>query len=236
VIPRWDTWETALREMATADIADGPGLPVPTLLLFDTAEVELLVRGRVEGDRDGCDHLSEMATIVAARQAPRVVWAVSGRMRDLTRTRDAEPAAQVLVCSSVERRDGGWQHRARMLPWHLDADDVVLGPSVDIEVELSPVGGLLDDAVRHPSGHDPVRTLSVLASWGHTAAIPAEHQAAGNTQPSLPPPRSDDRHRTHRLALELCRRYLPTAPAEAGRRRPAIVTDIPPGWEAACPL
>ena len=236
MIPRWDNREIALREMAAADITDGPGLPVPTVLLFDTDEAELLVRGRVEGDRDGCDHLSEMATVVAARQAPRIVWAVPGRVRDLRHTRADDPVVQVLVCTSVERHHGGWQHRARMLPWHLDADDVVLGPSVDVEVELSPIGGLLDDAVRHPSGHDPVRTLSVLVAWGHTAAIPAEQQTEGNTQPSLPPPRSSDRHRTHRLAVELCRRYRPTAPAEAGRRRPAIVTDIPPGWEAACPL
>lgn len=235
MMPRWQTHEHTLREMAVADIAEGPGLPVPTLLLFDADEPDLLVRGRVEGDRDGCDHLSEMATIVAARRPSQVVWAVPGRARDLSRTRDDGPVVRALVCSSVERREDGWHHRSRMLPWHTDADEVAFGPAMDLEVELSPVAALLDDVVRHPSGHDPVRTLSVLAAWGHTAAIPAGH-AGADRQPSLPPPRSGDRHRTHRLALELSRRHRPMASAEAARRRPAIITDIPPGWEAACPL
>jgi hypothetical protein len=236
MIPRWQTHEHELRELALADIIDGPGLPVPTLMLFDGDEPELLVRARVEGDRDGCDHLSEMATIVAASQVPRAVWAIPGRARDLSCPGDDGVVAHVLVCSSVEYREDGWHHRVRTLPWHPDADEVAFGPAMDVEVELSPVAGLLDDALRHPSGHDPIGTLSVLTAWGHIVATPDTGHAATAGRPSLPPPRSRDRHQTHRLALELSRRYRPTAPAEAARRRPAIVTDIPPGWEPACPL
>lgn len=228
----WTTYEDHLCRLAAADVTDAAGMFIPTLLVFDGDDVELMLRARMTPERDGRDPISELATYVAARRPHRVALAIPGRLRELTGWPQTEEFVRAVVSTSATFRDGRYEHRARILHGQRHPAG---GERADVEVEMSPVASLLDDALRFPADVDPRSTIAVLMAWGHLAAVPAS-RLDPSTDDGVTPPSGRDRHRVHRLAVELSRRHTPTAPATDLRRRPAIVTDIPSGWQAACPL
>lgn len=228
----WATHEDHLCQLAQADLASDAGLFAPTLLVFDGDDAELMIRARPDRPRDDRDPLSELATYVAARRPSRVALAIPGRMRELSGWLTDQDPVRAVVSSSAMLRDGTHDHRARIL---YSATHPTGSERSDIEVEMSPVTSLLDDALRFASRIDARATLAVLMSWGHTVAVPAANDDASDDA-GIEPPSGATRHQVHRLAVELGRRHTPTAPATEMQRRPAIITDIPAGWEAACPL
>lgn len=224
-----------VRELVLADL-DAGDVPARLLLAYDGSatapEVQLIARQ--ESPHDGVSPLSEMACAIAARPPRRAVWVLPGRLRDLADER-AAPLGRCLVVTSLDRCPGGWQLYARTIPFHPDGDGLLLAAASDIEVELSPVASLMDDAGRLATGHDLGRTLAVLTLWGHTVAT-RRSLADGVLGATLPVPTGSDRHRVRRLAAELEARHTPAAPAASTRRRPAVPTGIPDGWSPACPL
>lgn len=226
----WDQHEELLAALAADDLAHDDGGVAPTLMVLDHDDNGVLVRARRPRHRDRCDPISELATFVAARQPARVVLAVAGQMHD-----DAgEDLGPGLACSSAQWSQGRWRHRLRILtdPFG-DADQP--GGRLDVDVAGSPLGVLLDDALRHPVNLDAWTTLAVLAALGHIVQV-SETTVVPHGVPD--PERLTDRQRRQvvRLAAEFGRRHTPVSASGAPRRLPAVLTDVPPGWQAACPL
>jgi len=224
-----------VRELALADL-DAGDVSARLLLAFDdpatAPEVQLIARS--ESPHDGSSPLSEMACAITARPPRRAVWVLPGRLRDLE-DEGAAPLGRCLVVTCLDRCTGGWQLYARTIPFHPDGDGLLLAAASDIEVELSPVASLMDDAARLVTGHDLHRTLAVLTLWGHTVAA-RRSMEDGVLGATLPVPTGSDRHRVRRIAAELEARHTPAAAASSTRRRPAVPTAIPDGWSPACPL
>ncbi|TVR37266.1 MAG: hypothetical protein EA388_01940 [Nitriliruptor sp.] len=224
-----------VRELVLADL-DAGDVPSRLLLAEDGQGTEpgVQIVARPESPHDDASPLSEMACAIAARPPRRAVWVVPGRLRDLADER-AAPLGRCLVLTCLDRRPGGWQLHTRTIPFHPDGNGLLLGAASDVEVELSPVASLMDDAARLAAGHDLQRTLAVLSVWGHTVAT-TETMTGRSFGATLPAPTGSDRHRVRRIADEFEARHTPAAPAASIRRRPAIPTGIPDGWSPACPL
>ncbi len=226
----WEEHENLLAELAADDLAQDDGGVTPTLLVLDDDDTGVLVRARRPQHRDRSDPVSELAVFVAARQPPRVALAVAGEVRGV----DGPGLGPALACNSAQWSQGRWQHRLRILtdPF-VEADRP--GGRLDADVTGSPLGALLDDALRHPVSLDAWTTLSVLAALGHTVHV-SQETVVPDTVPD--PEQLTDRQlrQVRRLAVELGRRTAPLSASGARRRLPAVFTDVPPGWHAACPL
>ena len=224
-----------VRDLVLADVDTGH-VPARLLLAVDGqgTEPDVQVVARPESLHDDTSPLSEMACAIAARPPRRAVWVLQGRLRDLE-DEGAAPLGRGLVVASLDNLPGWWQLHAQMIPFHPDGDGLLFAAANDVEVELSPVASLMDDAARLAADHDLERTLAVLTVWGHTVAA-RQTMTGGVLGATLPVPTSSDRHRVRRLAAEFEARHTPAAPAASIRRRPAVPTGIPDGWSPACPL
>lgn len=226
----WDQHEELLVALAADDLDHNDGGIAPTLMALDHDDTGVLVRARRPRHRDHSDPVSELATFVAARQPARVVLAVAGQMHDGA----GEELGPGLACSSAQWSQGRWRHRLRLLTEPFgDADRP--GGRLDVDVAGSPLSMLLDDALRHPVNLEVWTTLAVLAALGHTVHVSSE-TVVPNDVPH--PERLTDRQcrQVLRLASEFGRRHTPLSASGAPRSLPAVLTDIPPGWQAACPL
>lgn len=226
----WEQHEDLLAALAADDLAHDDGAVAPTLLVLDDDDAGVLVRARRPRHHDRSDPLSELAAFVAARQPPRVVLAVAGDVQSV-----AGPGlGRGLACSSAQWSQGRWQHRLRILtdPFS-DADGP--GGRFDADVAGSPLGALLDDALRHPANLDAWTTLSVLAGLGHLVHV-SEETVVPDDVPDPEQLTDQQVRQVRRVAIELGRRTAPRSASGARRRLPTPLTDVPPGWQAACPL
>jgi hypothetical protein len=236
-LPTWaehEDWLTGFLEPLGPD-----ELRAPLALVFDGGVSGWLVDSRRERPDDDVDPLTELAVLLAELAPDAGVVATPTRVRDLDAP-GAEVIARAWTLTSIERRaDGeGYDLRARMLPAG------GLGRPSDVDIEMSPVASVLDDAVRHRLGTSPLHALYAATRWGHRLyaassseeeldeARPAEDiSGAGGVEDA-----EATSHRLRRHARDLAARHLPTAPWPQPLRRPAIHASTPDGWEAACPI
>jgi pyruvate/2-oxoglutarate dehydrogenase complex dihydrolipoamide acyltransferase (E2) component len=240
------TW--AGHEAWLADVLeplDDDVTPRPLAACFHGDDATWLVDVRRERSDDEVDPLTEVAVLVAELAPSAAVVAMPTRMRDLGST-DRSIIGRTWVTTSITRRaDGGHDLRARWLPGGV-------GTTSDVDIELSPLASVLDDAVRHRVGVTPQQALFAAAAWGHdlySARVDADaagRDAAGDSPDTrAAEPRSNAgavraaeaaRHRLRRHAADLAARHRPTAPWPEARRRPAVHAGTPDGWVTACPV
>ncbi len=236
--PRWSTheaWLADFLEPLDADVA-----ATALAVCFSDEEPTWIVDARRERAREPHDPLTELAVTVAEIAPEAAVIATPVRMRDTT---NGDLVARVWALTTVVRRRGGVDLRVRTLPVG------GAGAASDLDVEDSPVASVLDDALRHPLGVGSVHALYAAAGWGHelyaVAADGGHARADADDQAALPArPRDADatraaeaaRHRLARHARDLAARHRPTDGWQQGRRRPAVHSDTPDGWQAACPV
>jgi hypothetical protein len=214
-------------------------LLAPLAVVFDGGVSGWLVDSRPERADDEVDPLTELAVVLAELAPDAAVVATPTRVRELEGP-DREVVGRAWTLTSIERRaDGeGYDLRARMLPAG------GLGRPSDLDIEMSPVASVLDDAVRHRLGASPVHALYAAAKWGHRLyatghdeegldeARPAEDVQGGGAVHDA----EAASHHLRRHARDLAARHLPTAPWPQPLRRPAIHASTPDGWGAACPI
>lgn len=219
----------AAHRAATSLAAEGDPLPA-FLLLGPPDDPSLLVVARTEADRDGADHLSELATLVAAGRPPMAALAIPGIFRDL---RSDETFARSLILTAGWLEQGAPRLEVLSTLWVEDDDGgATLGAQTSVEPVLSPVASLLCDALTLVTRLDPVGVMGTLAAWGHLVCL---HRGIDAPQ-ALPAPTAKVRHDVHRLAVELTRRHRPTWPSDSGFTRPSVPVDLPPGFVPACPI
>lgn len=230
----WEQREDLLAAIAADDLAHDDGGIAPTLLALDADDTGVLVRARRPRHHDRSDPVSELAAYVAARRPPRVALAVAGEVQGGHEPGLETHIGPALACSTAEWSQGRWTHRLRILTDPFGAGDRP-GGRMDADISGSPLGVLLDDALRHPVSMDAWVALALLAALGHTV-----HVAPGTVLPDDLPDPEQLAHWQHRrlesVAIELGRRSAPRSASGEQRRLPAVLSDIPPGWQAACPL
>jgi hypothetical protein len=210
----------------------------PLLVCFAGDDATWIVDSRRERPDEPVDPLTELSVVAAELAPDRAVIAMPVRVRDLA-THDHEVAARVWLLTSIVTGREGYLLRARMLP------NGGLGRASDLDIEMSPVASVLDDAVRHRLGEEPTHILYTAGRWGHGLFAAGVEDADIGPRADATDGRSGSvavtaaeaaRHRLQRHARDLAARHRPTGGWERARHRPAVHASTPDGWEAACPV
>lgn len=236
----WDDHEASLAELL--EPLDSDRGPAALAVCFgENGDATWMLDARHGRGDEEVDPLTELAVAIGELAPPAAVIALPARVRHVDDPDDT--IARMWQLTSCRRDDAGATHlRARVLPVG------GLGQPSDLDVELSPVASVLDDALRHPVGEEPIHVLSTLLSWRHELLVfgvsdeelPAD-RARRVTSPSgraAADTRQLEavRHRLRRHAKDLARRHRPAGPSTEMYERPAVHASTPAGWQAACPI
>ena len=214
---------------------DNGAQPASLLLSFTDGVADAVIDSRHEQRHDEVDPLTELAVLSVELDADAAVLALPIRIADVA-TPDRETVARTWLLTSAVRRGVGVQLRVRQLP----VGDV--GVASDVDVEMSPVASLLDDAARHRLHEDVLHVLYTACRWGHTLGLPQdddrllERAAAGSLDADASRGADAARHRLRRHALELAARHRPLGGWDQVFDRPGVHAATPAGWAPACPL
>ena len=207
----------------------------PMLVCFEGDTASRIVDSRPERPGEEVDPLTELAVIAAELRPDACVIALPVRVRDLDRP--GQPTlARTWNLTSACFRGNGADLRVRQLPVG------GVGSACDLDVEMSPVASVLDDAARHRLGEDELAVLYTACRWGHTLYTPgpahgdAAAADAGHVAPDTVHDAEAARHRLRRHTGDLAARHRPLAGWEQVFDRPAVHADTPDGWLPACPL
>lgn len=214
---------------------DGVAAPKPLLVCFSNGVADHIVDSRRDRRDEDVDPITELAVIAAELRPEACVIALPVRIRDI-QTRDAPTLARTWTLTGAVLRAGRADLRVRQLAVG------GIGAASDLDVELSPVASVLDDAVRHRLGESRDHVLLAATRWGHTVYAPRSVDDAvdATIKVSVVPGNVRDgdaaRHRLRRHAADLAARHRPTGSWREVFDRPAVHADTPDGWVPACPL
>jgi len=230
---RWDDHEAWLARVLGP--LDGGQSPAPLLLCFTDGVADTVIDSRHEQRHDEVDPLTELVVLAVELGADAAVLALPMRIADLE-SPARQTVARTWMLTSAVRRDVGVQLRVRQLPVG------GVGAASDLDVEMSPVASLLDDAARHRLDEDVLHVLYTACRWGHTFGVPEdddrllERAAAGSLDADASRGADAARHRLRRHTLELAARHRPLGGWDQLFDRPGVHASTPAGWVPACPL
>lgn len=217
---------------------DGEAAPEPLMVCFEHGVADRIVDSRRERRDEEVDPVTELAVIAAELRPEACVIALPVRVKDI-QAPDEPALARTWTLTCAVWRGGRADLRVRQLAVGR------VGAASDLDVELSPVATVLDDAVRHRLGEEPGHVLLAATRWGHTIYTPRSPDEAdgvddGAVKVTVVPGavREADaaRHRLQRHAADLAARHRPTGSWRTVFDRPAVHADTPDGWVPACPL
>ncbi|MFA9430736.1 hypothetical protein [Egicoccus sp. AB-alg2] len=229
----WHDHETWLADLLGP--LDGDERPAALLACFTNGAADLIVRSRHERPGDDIDPLTELAVIAGERAPDGLVVALPGRVSDLHEP--GRPTVAVTwILTSALRRGAGSELRVRQLPVG------GLGVASDLDVEMSPVASVLDDAARHRLDEDALHVVYTAWRWGHTVhahdvdALTRDQPLSAALEAASGRAAEAARHRLQRHARDLAARHRPLGGWDRVFERPAVHADTPDGWVPACPL
>lgn len=214
---------------------DGEAEPKPLMVCFDDGVADRIVDSRRERHDEGVDPVTELAVIAAELRPEACVIALPVRVKDIQEP-DAPTLSRTWTLTCAVFHTDRVDLRARQLPVG------GIGAVSDLDVELSPVASVLDDAVRHRLGEDRDHVLLAATRWGHTLYAPRSVDDADDAEMEVTVVSGSvhagdaARHRLQRHAADLAARHRPTGTWAEVFNRPAVHADTPDGWVPACVL